>query len=214
MEFCLKNVGKVALIHCALYGGKAAGRDFRNHLRLCMLHLNFESCPADPDVWMRPAKKTDGTRYWEYILLYTDDALCMLETPEATIRGDLGCFFELQEESIGPPKIYFGGGVHKVTLDNDVQAWAFSSSQYVQAAVKNVESYNQSVLANTTIPDSILKKKSQSIAYHFVRKGSACDEWRTTYVNTHDNEADLLTKLLPSGAKRKGFVRGLLHHIF
>ena len=27
---------------------------------------------------------------------------------------------------------------------------------------------NQSVLADTTIPDSMLKKKSQSIAYHFV----------------------------------------------
>ena len=66
----------------------------------------------------------------------------------------------------------------------------------------------------TTIPDLILKKKSQSIAYHFVWEGSAHDEWRTTYVNTHDNEADLLMKLLPSGAKRKGFVRRLLHHIF
>ena len=27
---------------------------------------------------------------------------------------------------------------------------------------------NQSVLANTTIPESMLKKKTQSIAYHFV----------------------------------------------
>lgn len=73
---------------------------------------------------------------------------------------------------------------------------------------------NQSVLANTTIPDSTLKKKSQSIAYHFVREGVARDEWRTTYVNTHQNESDLLTKMLPSGEKRKGFVRMLLHHIF
>ena len=73
---------------------------------------------------------------------------------------------------------------------------------------------NQSVLANTTIPDSTLKKKSQSIAYHFVREGSARDEWRTTYVNTHDNEADLLTKQLPSGEKRRSFVRNILHHIF
>ena len=73
---------------------------------------------------------------------------------------------------------------------------------------------NQSVLASCGIPDSILKKKSQSIAYHFVREGAARDEWRTSYVNTHDNEADLLTKLLPSGAKRKGFVARLLHHIF
>ena len=73
---------------------------------------------------------------------------------------------------------------------------------------------NQSVLANTTIPDSTLKKKSQSIAYHFVREGVARDEWRTTYVNTNDNRSDLLTKLLPSGEKRRGFVRSLLHHIF
>ena len=73
---------------------------------------------------------------------------------------------------------------------------------------------NQSVLANTTIPDSTLKKKSQSIAYHFVREGAARDEWRTTYVNTNDNEADLLTKQLPSGDKRRGFVRSVLHHIF
>ena len=49
-EFGLENVGKVALIHRALYGGKAAGRDFRNHLRSCMHHLKFASCPADPDV--------------------------------------------------------------------------------------------------------------------------------------------------------------------
>ena len=73
---------------------------------------------------------------------------------------------------------------------------------------------NQSVLANTTIPDSTLKKKSQSIAYHFVREGSARDEWRTAYVNTDENEADLLTKMLPSGEKRRGFIRRLLHHIF
>ena len=73
---------------------------------------------------------------------------------------------------------------------------------------------NQSVLSNTTIPDSMLKKKSQSIAYHFVQEGAAQDEWRTNYINTHENEADLLTKQLPSGEKRKSFVRRLLHHIF
>ena len=73
---------------------------------------------------------------------------------------------------------------------------------------------NQSVLVNSSVPESQLKKKSQSIAYHFIREGAARDEWRTSYVNTHDNEADLLTKLLPSGAKREDFVKRLLHHIF
>ena len=436
-EFGLENVGKVALIHRALYGGKSAGRDFRNHLRSCMRHLDFVSCPADPDVWMRPAKKSDGSTHYEYILLYTDDALVISSNAESILRNDLGRYFELKESSIGPPKIYLGGQVRKVQLDNGVNAWAFSSSQYVQAAVKNVESYldeqdkwklpskaetplttsyrpeldvtpvltpiyasyymsligilrwmvelgrvdiclevsmmsshmvmpregqlvelfhifahlkkyhntemvfdpsdpvideakyqlqdwassefghlqgkrrlppnmpqprgfgfiirakvdadhasdtvtrrsrtgflvyinsalvfwfskkqnsvesssfgseftamkqcceyikglvyklrmmgipcdgpayieadNQSVLANTTIPDSTLKKKSQSISYHMVREGVARDDWRLTYVNTHDNEADLLTKQLPSGPKRRGFVMNLIHHIF
>ena len=73
---------------------------------------------------------------------------------------------------------------------------------------------NQSVLANTSVPESVLKKKSQSIAYHYVREGVARNEWRTAYVNTKDNEADLLTKVMSSGEKRRGFVRNILHYIF
>ena len=73
---------------------------------------------------------------------------------------------------------------------------------------------NQSVLANTTIPDSTLKKKCQSIAYHFVREGCARDEWRTAYVPSSENEADLFTKPLPFGEKRLKFVKSMLHHIF
>ena len=438
-EFGIENVGKVALVYRALYGGKTAGKDFINHLRSCMSHLGFQSCPADPDVWMRPAEKSDGTPYYEYVLLYVDDALAIGERAEKILREEIGRYFELKEESVGPPSIYLGGKVRKVVLENGAEAWAFSSSQYVQAAVRNVEDHlvkgenkkwtlpskadtpmktsyraeldvspeltpsdasyyqsligvlrwivelgrvdiclevsvlsshlalpreghmqqvlqvfaylkkfhnaelvydpsdpivneadferkdwtasefghidgkeelppnmpeprgmgfvvrakvdadhasdtlsrrsrtgflvylnsalvywwskkqtsiesssfgsefiamkqcceylrglryklrmlgipcdgpsliygdNQSVLANTTIPDSALKKKSQSIAYHFVREGVARDEWRTTYINTHDNEADLLTKVLPNGEKRRGFVRNLLHHIF
>jgi hypothetical protein len=435
-EFGLENVGKRALIHRALYGGKAAGRDFRNHLRSCMQHLGYESCRADPDVWMRPAIKPDGTECYEYILLYVDDALAIGVDAENMLRREIGRYFELKEESIGPPKIYLGGQMQLVELSNGAKAWGISSSQYVQAAVNNVEKYlqehdgklpkkadtpmrtsyspelddseelepqesafyqsaigilrwmvelgrvdiclevsllsshlalprrghldqvyhifsylkshhnaelvldpsdpavdedlfeqrdwttsefghiqgieekpdnmplprgqafvirakvdadhatdtvsrrsrtgflvwlncalvywmskkqtsvetssfgsefiamkqcceyirglryklrmmgipcvgpayiygdNQSVLANTTVPDSVLKKKSQSIAYHFVREGCARDEWRMAYVSTHENESDLLTKLLPHGEKRKGFVRNLLYHVY
>ena len=56
-EFGIENRGKRALIKRFLYGGKAAGRDFRNHLRSCMRHLGFTSCLADPDVWFRPGIK-------------------------------------------------------------------------------------------------------------------------------------------------------------
>ena len=157
-EFGLENIGKVALIHRALYGGKSAGRDFRNHLRSCMRYLNFVSCPADPDVWMRPATTSGGSSYYEYILLYTDDTLVISENAEHVLRNELGKHFTLKEESIGPPKIYLGGSVRKVQLDNGVKCWSFSSSQYVQAAVKNVEDY----LEKHENPNWKLPKKAET----------------------------------------------------
>ena len=140
-EFGIENVGKVAIMHRAVYGGKTSGRDFRNHLRSCMHHLKFSSCPADPDVWMRPAIRSDGSKCYDYVLLYVDDALVVSENAEDILRNELGRYFELKEESIGPPSQYLGGKVRKVQLENGVMAWAFSSSQYVHAAVKNVEEY-------------------------------------------------------------------------
>ena len=89
-EFGLENVGKVALIRRALYGGKSAGSDFRNHLRECMFHLGFASCLADPDVWMREAQKSDGTAFWDYVLLYVDDALVISENAKHILENDIG----------------------------------------------------------------------------------------------------------------------------
>lgn len=433
-EFGLENVGKRALIKRALYGGKSAGRDFRNHLRRFMSEtLKFEPCPSDPDVWIRPAKRSNGEDYYEYVLLYVDDCLVISENAERILRKEIGVHFTLKPESIMPPSQYLGGRLSHVTLANGQRAWSFSPSQYVQEAVKNVENYlekkgkklptnnktpmvtsyrpeldvspvlegaeaayyqsligilrwivelgrvdiclevsmmssmlamprrghldnlfqmfsylkkyhnaemvfdpslpelnlddfkrkdwtaseqmkyeevlppnmitprgigfrmtvyvdadhagdlitrrsrtgfivflnnspiywtskkqnsvetssfgsefmamkhcceyvrglriklrlmgipceeptfiygdNQSVLSNTANPDSTLKKKSNSIAYHFVREGVAKDEWRTAYINTNDNPADLLTKMLVAG-KREHFVQMLLHHIF
>ena len=72
---------------------------------------------------------------------------------------------------------------------------------------------NQQVLENTTMPHYVLNKKSNSIAFQFLREGSAKDEWRTTYINTNKNPADMMTKPLPSGDKRTKFTRMLLYHL-
>ena len=403
----MENIGKVAIMHRAVYGGKTSRRDFRNHLRSCMEVINFTSCPADPDVWMRPAIKSDGTKCYDYVLLYVDDAFAVSENAESILRNELGRYFELKEESIAVKNVeayldsqdnkhwkmpskadtpltttyrpeldvsrelneadaaYYQslligilrwmvelGRVHvclevsmmsshlalpreghleqvlhifaylkkyhntelvydpsdPVVDENDFERrdWASSEFGHVEGkeefpanmpeprghgfimrakvdadhasdtvsrhsrtglliylncalvywwsknqtsvesssfgsefvAMKQCCEYirglryklrmmgipvegptyiygdNQSVLANTTIPDSTLKKKSQNIAYHFVHEGVARDEWRTSCVNTHDNEADLLTKQLPHGERREGFVCNLLHHIF
>jgi len=64
------------------------------------------------------------------------------------------------------------------------------------------------------MPYSVLKKKSSSIAYHFVREGVAKNDWRLTYISTHDNVADLFTKPLTNVEKRRKFVSMNLHHIY
>ena len=57
------------------------------------------------------------------------------------MRHEIGNYFELKEESLGTLKLYLGGHLRKVTLGKQVEAWAFSSSQYVNTAVKTVETY-------------------------------------------------------------------------
>ena len=72
---------------------------------------------------------------------------------------------------------------------------------------------NQSVLWNTSIPDSMLKKKTAIVSYHFVREGVSADAWRTAYVNTKLNPADIMTKNLPTGENRYRKVRMVLFDI-
>ena len=54
---------------------------------------------------------------------------------------------------------------------------------------------NMSVVHNSTIPESSLKKKSNSIAYHFVRENVASGMCRIAYEPSKTNLADLLTKI-------------------
>ena len=73
---------------------------------------------------------------------------------------------------------------------------------------------NQSVLWNTTCPDSVLKKKSNSVAYHFVREGCSANEWKTTYCKTSWNPSDLMTKSIPYGQDRRRKVRFIMYDIY
>ena len=109
-EFLLENTGKKVIITRALYGGKDAGRDFWYHLRSCIIFLGFESSQADPDVWVRKStRKDEVTEYYKYMLLYTDDCLVMSDQGEFLLRNYTGKYFNLKEESIGPPSKYLGG---------------------------------------------------------------------------------------------------------
>ena len=73
----------------------------------------------------------------------------------------------------------------------------------------NVRCDNMSVVYNTSRPESTLKKKSNSIAYHFVRENAAMGVIRVAYEHTSTNLADCLTKTQP-GPVRQEIVKNIL----
>ena len=90
---------------------------------------------------MRPAHKIEVSEHYKYTIISTDDVLAVRNNGDNVLWYRIGGYFKLKEESIGPPKIYSGGHALKVELENGVKAWAFRSSQYVRAVVKNVDDY-------------------------------------------------------------------------
>jgi hypothetical protein len=55
---------------------------------------------------------------------------------------------------------------------------------------------NISVVLNTTVPSSVLKKKHNAIAYHRVREAIAARTMRFAYIKSEENVSDVLTKPL------------------
>ena len=62
-----KDAGKTAVVLKALYGLKSARVAFRSHLAKCMVSSGYESCKADPDLWLKPEiRPEDGVKYYSY----------------------------------------------------------------------------------------------------------------------------------------------------
>jgi hypothetical protein len=136
------DAGRRAIIVRALYGLKSSGAAYRNHLASYLRELNFRSCLADPDVWLRTATRQDGEAYYEYLLVYVDDLLALSEQPKV-ILDDINSYFHLKPESVGTPDLYLGAKLSKTTMPNGVVAWCNSSHRYVQEAIRNTEKYIQ-----------------------------------------------------------------------
>ncbi len=76
-----------------------------------------------------------------------------------------------------------------------------------------IDGNNMSVIRNTQQPESMLKKKSNSICYHAVCKSVAMGEALTGHIGTDENVGDLATKVL-YGQKWQYMVSQLLYDIY
>ena len=129
--------GQIMIIRKALYGLKSSGAAFRAHLAESLYDLNYTPTKADPDVWIRPAVKANGFEYYEMVLVYVDDILCISDEPKATMRG-IQATFKLKDDRIEKPENYLGAQLTQKIIGDNL-CWTMSSEQYVKAAIAAVE---------------------------------------------------------------------------
>ena len=75
------------LVVRAVYVLKFYGADFRDLLDEQLHDLGYRPSIADPGVWMRPSVKPCVFMYYEYVLCYVDDVLCISDDPIFTNKG-------------------------------------------------------------------------------------------------------------------------------
>jgi len=132
------NCGKIFILTRALYGLKSSGAAFRSFLAEHLHDIGYTPSKADPDVWMRPAMKPNGFKYWEYVLVYVDDILSISHDPKRTMKL-IQAKFKLKNNAMDPPETYLGATLSQFdNMDGDL-CWAMSSDTYCAALVTNVE---------------------------------------------------------------------------
>jgi hypothetical protein len=112
------NAGRPALIVRALYGLKSSGARWRDHMAATLRDAGYVSSKGDPDLWIRPQVKPNGTAYYEYVLCYVDDILVVSHTPRMTMDF-LQERYTLKEGSVQEPETYLGAEVRKMYLPED-----------------------------------------------------------------------------------------------
>ena len=155
-EFGAAMEGQVLIVKKALYGLKSSGAAWRKHLAESIKGLGFVSTRGDPDVYIRSAVKPTGEEYYEYLLVYVDDLLCVSHDT-SSIMLEFSNLYRLKEGSVGPPSRYLGADIAKTYTPSGVPCWAMGSHSYFNNAIRIVNGY---------VRDSGRKFRKASCPFH------------------------------------------------
>ena len=137
-----KYAGRKAIISKALYGLRSSGRAFREHMAQILRDMGYKSSSGDPDMWLRPAKRSNGEKIYEYVICYVDD-IGYAGLDSKGFMADLGRRVTLKEGSVKEPDQYLRASVKKITIpesdDPGKVRWAFDSTIYAKKAIAEVE---------------------------------------------------------------------------
>ena len=100
--------------------------------------MGFKSSKGDFDIWMRPASKPDGSKYYEYVMLCVDDIMAASHYALGLMK-DIGQGIKYRNDTIEPPPSYLEAQLKKKLLPNGRFCWSLSSDKYVNAVINNVD---------------------------------------------------------------------------
>ena len=129
--------GQPMIIRKTLYGLKSSGVAFRAHLVETLHDISFKPMKADPDVWIHPVVKPDGTEYYEYIMCYVDDILSVSRDAKSILQSLQGQF-KLKGDKIEPPDMYLGAQLGTMQVEGN-EGRFMSSEKYMKSAIQNIE---------------------------------------------------------------------------
>jgi hypothetical protein len=89
------------------------------------VHLKFQSYKADPYVWFCPATKKDGSKYYDYLLIYVDNILTVSEHPKDVMETLSGLYRLKEDPMMGKtydhPSQYLGTDIGHYHFDDDAK---------------------------------------------------------------------------------------------
>ena len=113
------------IVEMALYGLNYSNAAFCAHLEETLNDNGFLSTKADSDVWYPHAVKPNGFEYYEYILCYVDDKMCISHEPGISIRR-IQAAFKFKGNNMEQPEIYLGDQVRNMVVDRS-EGWYMSA---------------------------------------------------------------------------------------
>ena len=120
----------------ALNGLKYLGAELREFLAETLDDIGFRIRISDPNVWMREATKPTGETYYEYILCYVGDILCIIHDAMQKM-GEIQKNLKFKNNKIEGPDLYLYASLKKKELNGQTM-WTMTSQDYIKNAIDNL----------------------------------------------------------------------------
>ena len=93
--------------------------------------MSYVPSKADPDVWIRPAVRPNGSEYYDTALCYVDDVLVIAAEPMKTMDG-IRAVFKLKVDKSEKTNMYLGASLSELETDDGTKCWTMSSENLLR----------------------------------------------------------------------------------